>query len=375
IKAVIVTGCLAERYREEIAEEIPEADVILGIGHNKDIVAAVNDALAGKHLVSFGEKTDLPLNGKRVLANAPYFAYLKLGDGCDNWCSYCAIPMIRGAFRSRPMEDVITEAKQLVADGVKEINLIAQDTSRYGEELYGKLMLPQLLTELCKIEGLVWVRLLYCYPDRITDELINVIAAEDKIVKYLDIPIQHANKRILNAMNRFGDKETILALVEKIRAEIPNITLRTTLIAGFPSETEDEFTELCEMVHEAKFDRLGCFAYSAEEDTPAAEMDGQLDEQQKRHRAEIVMTEQYDIAMEVGRKQLGKIVKVLVEGFDEKINLYYGRSAADAPDIDTKVYFKGSAHLKEGDFIWVKIKKLKEYDLLGFQVAEPKRKD
>lgn len=370
IKAVVVTGCLAERYQKEISDEIPEADVILGLGKNGDIVKAVKAALEGQHLVEFGDKLELPLNGKRVLANPSYFAYLKLGDGCDNWCTYCAIPAIRGRFRSRKMEDILAEAKALVAGGVKELNLIAQDVSRYGEDLYGKLMLPQLLTELCKIEGLVWLRLLYCYPDRITDELLEVVAKEDKIVKYMDIPLQHGNGRILKKMNRFGNREEIAKLIGHIREMVPDITLRTTLIAGFPGETPEEFTDLCEMVQELKFERLGCFAYSPEEGTPASRMDGQLDDREKAHRADIVMTEQYGVAQEVGRRQIGKRVKVLVEGFDHELNQYYGRSPMDAPDIDTRTYFKGSQFVRPGDFVTVKIKKVREYDLLGIQIAD-----
>lgn len=370
IRAVVVTGCLAERYQKEIAGEIPEADVILGLGKNADIVQAVQAALEGKRMVEFGDKLALPLSGKRVLANPSYFAYLKLGDGCDNWCAYCAIPSIRGRFRSRPMEDIVAEAKELAAGGVKELNLIAQDISRYGEDLYGQPMLPQLLTQLCRIDGLVWLRLLYCYPDRITDQLLEVMAQEEKIVKYLDIPLQHANGRILKKMNRFGSREEITRLVNHIRAKVPGIALRTTLIAGFPGETSEEFTELCEMVQELKFERLGCFAYSPEEGTPASRMDGQLDEREKAHRADIVMTEQYSVAQEVGSRQIGKRLRVLVEGFDPERNQYYGRSAMDAPDIDTRTYFKGSRFLKPGDFVTVKIKKLREYDLLGIQVAD-----
>ncbi|MBR5486091.1 MAG: 30S ribosomal protein S12 methylthiotransferase RimO [Oscillospiraceae bacterium] len=370
IKAVIVTGCLAERYRDELAAEIPEADVVLGLGKNGDIVKAVTTALEGGRMVEFGEKTDLPLNGSRILANPNYFAYLKLGDGCDNWCTYCAIPSIRGRFRSRTMEDILAEANNLAKMGVKELNLIAQDVSRYGEDLYGKSRLPELLTELCKIDGIEWIRLLYCYPDRITDELLQVMASEEKIVKYLDMPLQHANGRVLKKMNRFGNREVITELVNRIRKTIPGITLRTTLIAGFPSETPEEFTELCEMVKELKFERLGCFAYSPEEGTPASRMPDQLDEREKQHRAEIVMTEQYAVAMEVGERQIGKRMRVLVEGYDAELNQYYGRSAMDAPDIDTKVYFKGSKFTKAGSFVTVKIKKLREYDLLGIQVAE-----
>ena len=367
LRAVVVTGCLAERYREQVAAEIPEADVILGIGKNSDIVRAVQDALAGKKTIAFGEKDALSLEGSRILANDPYFAYLKVAEGCDNRCTYCAIPLIRGGFRSRPIEKVVQEARELAARGVREINVVAQDTTRYGEDLYGKLMLPELLRQLCEIEELHWIRLLYCYPERITDELLDVMAQNEKIVKYMDIPIQHVNGNILKRMNRRGDRESLAALLQKVRERLPQVALRTTLIAGFPGETEAEFAELCEFLQEVKFERLGCFAYSQEEDTPAADMEDQLDEELKQRRAELVMEQQYPIAEAWAETQIGRTLEVLVEGQVQR-GAWYGRSYMDAPDIDTRVYFTGETGCNPGDFVSVTITESRDYDLIGRKV-------
>ena len=295
IKHVIITGCLAERYRDEVLKEIPEADAVVGIGCNADICGIIDRVMQGEQPVCIGPKQDLPLEGERVLTTLPYYAYLKIAEGCDNCCSYCAIPMIRGRFRSRAMEPILQEAASLARDGIKELVVVAQDTTRYGEDLYGKPMLPELLRKLCGIEGIAWIRLLYCYPERITDELLEVIATEPKVAKYLDIPIQHADADILKAMNRTGNAEWLLGLMEKIRQKVPGITLRTTLIAGFPGETEEQFETLMNFVKKAKFERLGCFAYSQEENTPAGRMDGQLPEEVKERRAELVMLEQMRI--------------------------------------------------------------------------------
>ena len=363
LKAVVVTGCLAERYREQVALEIPEADVVLGIGRNAEIIRAIGDALEGKKTVAFGEKAALPLEGERILANEPFYAYLKVADGCDNRCSYCAIPLIRGEFRSRPMEKIVEEAERLVARGVTELNVVAQDTTRYGEDLYGRLALPELLERLCRIDGVRWVRVLYCYPDRVTDRLLEVMAREEKIVKYMDLPIQHVNGRILKLMNRRGDAESLAALLEKIRAKVPGVVLRTTLITGFPTETEAEFEELCAFIGRAKFERLGCFAYSAEEDTPAGEMAGQVGEEQKRRRADLVMERQYRVMEEVNRAQLGRVLTVAAEGREGR--LWYGRSYMDAPDIDTKVYFTSRRRHAPGDYVEVEIDGVEGYDLKG----------
>ncbi len=372
IKAVVVTGCLAERYREEIASEIPEADVILGIGSNEKIVSAIKKAVAGEKVVLFGEKNELPLNGDRIISNLPFYAYLKLADGCDNFCTYCAIPYIRGRYRSRKIEDVMKEAEHLAKHGVKELVLVAQDTTRYGEDLYGKSVLPELLDRLQKLDGLKWIRMLYCYPDKITDELIAAINRNDKVLPYLDVPVQHISTPILKAMNRRDTEETLRALFAKLRREIPGVVLRTTLIAGFPGETEEDFEKLCRFVQEEKFERLGCFAYSQEEGTVAAKMDGQLDEELKKHRAEVVMDTQYPIAEAYNRSQIGKTLEVVVEGFDKYAECFFGRSADDAPDIDPKVFFTSEIGHSTGEFVPVKIKDTMEYDLIG--TAVPRRK-
>ncbi len=372
IKAVVVTGCLAERYREEIASEIPEADVILGIGSNEKIVSAIKKAVAGEKVVLFGEKNELPLNGDRIISNLPFYAYLKLADGCDNFCTYCAIPYIRGRYRSRKIEDVMKEAEHLAKHGVKELVLVAQDTTRYGEDLYGKSVLPELLDRLQKLDGLKWIRMLYCYPDKITDELIDAINRNDKVLPYLDVPVQHISTPILKAMNRRDTEETLRALFSKLRREIPGVVLRTTLIAGFPGETEEDFEKLCRFVKEEKFERLGCFAYSQEEGTVAAKMDGQLDEEIKKHRAEVVMDTQYPIAEAYNRSQIGKTLEVVVEGFDKYAECFFGRSAADAPDIDPKVFFTSKIGHSTGEFVPVKIEDTMEYDLIG--TAVPRRK-
>ncbi|MEF9983195.1 MAG: 30S ribosomal protein S12 methylthiotransferase RimO [Oscillospiraceae bacterium] len=365
LKAVIVTGCLAERYREELVKEIPEVDVVLGIGKNSDISNAIKKAVNGEKIAEFGPKSDLSLEGERILANPPHFAYIKVAEGCDNKCSYCAIPLIRGEFRSRPMENIIKEIESLAEKGVKEFNIVAQDTTRYGEDLYGKFMLAELIKKVCAIEKVEWVRILYCYPDRITDELLETIASEDKVVKYVDIPIQHASGKILKLMNRKGDFNSIKSLMEKIRAKIPNVALRTTLIAGFPGETNEDFAELCELVEEVKFDRLGCFSYSPEEDTPAFEMEDQIDDQLKARRTDIIMELQMEVAEDLAQSMNGKTLKILTEGFDYDEGMYWGRSYMDAPDIDTKVYFMSNSKPNAGDFVNVLITDVDEYDLIG----------
>lgn len=367
-KAVVVTGCLAERYRDDVTTEIPEADVCVGIGSNGNIAEIVKDAIEGKAKNSYGKKESLDLNGKRILGGWPFTAYLKIGDGCDNCCTYCAIPQIRGKMRSRTIEDCVAEAKELAAGGVRELIVVAQDTTAYGTDIYGESKLCELLSQLCKIDGIEWIRTLYTYPERITDELLQLIAKEEKLVKYLDIPIQHACGEILKRMNRRGDKESLLSLVKKIRATVPDITLRTTLITGFPGESEEHYEQLHEFVREAQFDRLGCFTYSAEEGTIAAEMPDQVDEQVKQDRAEHIMETQLDIASAKNEAKIGTIQKVLIEGWDDYIKCYYGRSQADAPEIDGKVFFMAKEQLLIGDFADVQINDILEYDLLGEQV-------
>lgn len=366
LKALIVTGCLAERYRDEITDEIPEADVVVGIGKNGDIVDVVENALKGKFGNRYGEKCDLVLGGERVLTTPPYTAYLKIAEGCDNCCTYCAIPIIRGRFRSRDMESCINEAKELAKKGVTEIVLVAQDTTRYGEDINdGKSLLPQLIKEIAKIDGVYWVRTLYTYPERISDELLEVLATEEKAVKYLDIPLQHCNGEILKRMNRHGDKASLEALINKIRTKVPDITLRTTLLLGFPGETDEQFCELCEFVGEMRFDRLGCFAYSEEEGTMAANMPNMVDKQLRQDRADNIMEQQLLIAAEKNEQKIDSLCEVLVEGYDNYIKCYFGRSSADAPEIDGKIFFTSQKPLKVGDYVTVIINDTIDYDLLG----------
>ena len=364
-KALIVTGCLAERYKDDVTEEIPEVDVCVGIGSNGKIADIVKNAIEGKKQNLYGEKKDLDLNGKRILGGYPFSTYLKVADGCDNCCTYCAIPKIRGKMRSRKIEDCIAEAKTLAENGVKELIVVAQDTTAYGTDIYGKPMLSKLLSELCKIDGLKWIRTLYTYPEKITDELLDTIAQEPKLLKYLDMPIQHVNGEILKRMNRKGNQETLTALINKIRAKIPNITLRTTLITGFPGETEEQFSELAQFVKDIRFDRLGCFTYSAEEGTAAAEFDNQIDEQTKVDRMENIMDMQMTIAAEKNEEKIGTTAEVIIEGWDDYIKCYFGRTIYDAPEVDGKIFFMAKKQHKIGDFVNVRINDCLDYDLLG----------
>ncbi len=365
LKLLVVTGCMAERYREQINENLPEVDVVVGIGKNSEIADIIGKALAGQKDSCFGKKEDMPLEGERVLSTAPYTAYLKIADGCDNCCTYCAIPMIRGRFRSRRIESVVAEAEKLVMGGVREIVLVAQDTTRYGEDIYGKAALDELLYKLNEISGLEWIRILYTYPERIDAKLITAIKECDKVAKYLDIPIQHCNGRILKNMNRSGDKNTLSALMNTLRAEIPGITIRTTIITGFPGETEEDFQELCDFLSEVKFDRLGCFPYSQEPDTPAADFPDQVDLQLRQDRSEIIMNDQLNVVRDKNEAKAGNVEKVLIEGYDDYIRCYFGRSEADAPEIDGKVFFFSPKPLEIGTFVNVLINDTVEYDLLG----------
>ena len=364
-RALIVTGCLAERYQNDVTEEIPEVDACIGIGANGQIDKIVQDALQGKFANRFGAKNDLPLNGKRILGGVPFSTYLKIADGCDHACTYCAIPKIRGRMRSRTLESCVAEAERLAAGGVKELTVVAQDTTDYGEDLYGKPMLAELLRRLCRIEGLHWIRTLYTYPDRITEELLDTVADEEKLVKYFDIPLQHVNASILKRMNRQGNAETLRALIDKIRRRIPGVTVRTTLITGFPGETEEQFCELADFVKETRFDRLGCFAYSAEEDTVAAGFTDQIEEQVKMDRMENIMELQMTIAAEKNKQKIGSVTEVLIEGWDDYIKCYYGRTPADAPEVDGKIFFMAHRPLKIGEFVTVQINDCLDYDLLG----------
>ncbi len=366
IKKIIVTGCLAERYKEEVAELLPEADAVIGLGCNDDILNVIDKVLANERPLEFANKLCLPMEGGRVQTTLPFYSYLKVAEGCSNCCTYCAIPAIRGKYRSVPMENLIEEAKGLAEHGVKELNIIAQDSTRYGEDLYGECKLPELLTELCKIEKLKWIRILYCYPERITDKLLDVIAKEDKIVKYIDVPIQHCCEDILKKMNREGNEEYLRALMTKIREKVPNVTIRTTLITGFPSETEEQFNQLADFVKDMRFDRLGCFPYSQEEGTKAAEMPDQIDEETKQRRADVIMEQQQIIMAQNNEKMIGKTIEVVTEGFDRYGECYFGRSAADAPDIDGKIFFRSPERkLTSGSFVKVNITETLDYDLIG----------
>lgn len=369
IKAIIVTGCLAERYQNEITKQLYEIDAAIGIGANEQIADIVLEALKGKKAEVFPDKVCLPLEGGRIQSTPSYTAYLKIAEGCDNRCTYCAIPMIRGRFRSRKPENIIEEAKTLAKNGVKEINVIAQDTTRYGEDLFGEPYLAKLLRQLCQIDGLEWIRVLYCYPDRLTDELIDTIAEEDKIVKYIDLPLQHCNGEILKRMNRHGDREVLTELLNKIRTKIPNVVLRSTFITGFPGETDEQFEELAQFAKDMKFQRLGCFAYSQEEDTPAALMPNQVDEEIKQKRADIIMEQQQNIMAEYCESLIGSDVKVLVEGYDKLAECYFGRSYADSPEVDGCVFFTCSDEKPEiGSFVNVKITDYTGCDPVGEMV-------
>ena len=365
LKGIIVTGCLSERYRDSIFEELPEVDAVLGVGSIHNIVDAVKAVAEGKRYSSYEDKNTVELGGDRVLTTPDHAAYLKIAEGCDNRCTYCAIPDIRGKFRSRPMDDLVREAKDLENLGVKELTIVAQDTTRYGIDLYGEYKLPELLRRLAKETKIEWFRLLYCYPDKITDELIAEMRDNDRVVKYIDLPLQHISDKVLHRMNRRGDSKMIRDVIGKLRREIPGIVIRTTFIVGFPGETEEDFEELCAFVDEAKFDRMGTFAYSREEGTPAYDFQDQIDEQVKQDRADIIMSQQYRINAELNERFLHKTLKVLVEDYDVIAETYYGRSYMDAPEIDGKIYFSSKKKLKPGTFAQVKIDEIGDYDLLG----------
>ena len=362
---VLVTGCLAERYQSEIFKEIPETDAVIGIGANEDICEICNRIIDGEKVELFPPKTDLKIEGDRILTTPPYSAYIKIAEGCSNHCTYCAIPSIRGEFRSRPSESILAEAQKLANEGVKELIVVAQDTTRYGEDLYGKNALVPLLKALSGVEGIEWIRLLYLYPERIDDTLIDEIANNDKIVKYMDIPLQHCNKNVLKRMNRHGDRETLTALLNKIREKVDGITIRTTFIAGFPGETEEEFNELCEFAQEMRFERMGCFAYSEEEGTPAARLDGMMDFEIRQERADIINECQNVILDEINDSLIGKTLQTIVEGYDSYTDSYFGRTYMDAPEIDTQINFTCGFELFEGDIIEVEVINVVDGELTG----------
>ncbi len=364
-KALIVTGCLAERYRDDITEEIPEVDIVVGIGKNSDIAEITKNAIEGQRKNFYDSKDMLDINAPRILGGYPFSAYIKIAEGCNNCCTYCAIPLIRGRMRSRTIDSIVDEAKGLAAGGVKELIVVAQDTTAYGEDLYGESKLPDLLEKLCEIDGIEWIRTLYTYPERITDRLLDTINSNDKLVKYLDIPLQHVNGEILKRMNRKGDRNTLSDLIDKIRSKIPDITLRTTFITGFPGETEEQFAELHEFIKEKRFDKLGCFTYSAEEDTIAATYEDQIDEQTKQDRMELIMSDQLTVSAQKNEEKIGKKLRAVIEGWDDYIRCYFGRTELDAPEIDGKIFFTSPRPLKIGDFVTVQINDCLEYDLLG----------
>ena len=366
ISKIIVTGCLAQRYKDGIVKEIPEVDAVIGIGANGDIIKTVEEVMSGVDTIeNYPPQCDLPLEGQRILTTPQYWAYLKIGEGCSNRCTYCTIPSIRGNMRSRSMENVIDEAKQLAESGVKELILIAQDTTSYGLDLYGELKLPELLNELCKIDSIEWIRLLYCYPDRITDELIETMKNQEKVVNYIDLPLQHADDKILKAMNRRGDQALIRNVISNLRTEIPDVVIRTTFIVGFPGEGEEEFETLAEFVNEIEFDRLGVFTFSPQEGTPAFDMEDQVDEDIKTRRGEVIMQDQYSIMEEKNNEKIGKTYRVVVEDYDGYSDSYTGRTYMDAPEIDGLVKFTSHKDLDIGDFVDVEIFDVEDYDLIG----------
>lgn len=366
ISAIVVTGCLAERYQEEILREIPEVDSVIGIGADRDIVKVCQKALVGVRSSFYPDKKYLLLDGERMLSTPSHWAYLRISDGCDNKCSYCAIPGIRGGYIERPMENIISEAKSLAGKGVKELILVAQDTTKYGLKLYGEYRLPALLKELVKIDGIEWIRLYYCYPDRVTDDLIDVIAKEEKICSYIDIPLQHCNRDILKSMNRSGSYETLKELLLKMKRSIPGLSLRTTFMTGFPGETEAQFEELCRFVKEIKFDKMGCFTFSPEEDTPAFEYENQIDEEVKKRRAEVLMDIQYSITQSANKSRIGNIYRTVI---DEKTESgYIGRSYLDSPEIDSGIIITSEREHNTGEFINVKITDYDGYDLIGVEI-------
>lgn len=364
LQALVVTGCLAERYRNEIMEEMPEVDAVLGVGSIHNIVEAVDAVLEGQKYTSFEDKDCVRLGGDRVLTTPEYTAYLKIAEGCDNRCTYCAIPYIRGRFRSRPMGDIVREAKELEELGVRELTLVAQDTTRYGQDIYGKYSLAELIHEITEQTNIPWIRVLYCYPDKITDELIEEFKNNDRLLKYIDLPMQHISDSVLRRMNRHGGARLVRDTVARLRREIPEIVIRTTFIVGFPGETDEDFAELCKFVNEQKFEHVGVFTYSREEGTPAYRME-QVDEQIKLDRYDIIMRDQLEINEKYNESRIGTTVKVLCEGYDEVAEVYYGRSAADAPDVDGKIYFTSETEIAPGSFADVELDRALEYDLCG----------
>ena len=365
LEKIIVCGCLAQRYEKEIAEELYEADGFVGVGSFSRIAEAVEKVLDGERVMFFDDLSNIQLEGERFVISPPFSTYLKIADGCSNRCSYCAIPIIRGGFRSRPMENIIAEAEKLAQNGAKEIVVIAQDTTNYGIDIYGSRKLPQLLERLCQIDSVEWIRIMYLYPEKITRELIDVIKTQPKIVKYIEMPIQHASGKVLKSMNRPQNSQILLELVNRLRSEIPGVVLRTTVMVGFPGETQQDFEELCTFLKAARFDKLGVFQFSAETGTPAYDMPGRVDEDVSKSRAETVELIQSQIVLEKQRSLIGKSLTVMCEGFDRFAEYYFGRSYMEAPDIDGKIFFKSDDVICLGDMCRVRITESMDFELIG----------
>lgn len=370
VKKIVVTGCLAQRYKDEIFSEIPEVDAVIGIGANGNIVEDVKRVIDDEKVFDMPDEEKLPLTGERLLTTPEHWSYLKIADGCSNRCTYCSIPSIRGNYRSVEFETLIEEAKALAASGTKELILIAQDTTNYGIDLYGKLRLPELLDSLCEIDGIEWIRMLYCYPDKITDELLQTMAKQPKVLNYIDLPLQHSDDKILKAMNRRGDSAFIRTVIEKIRSYLPDAVIRTTFIVGFPDEGESEFENLAEFVNEIEFDRLGCFSFSPQEGTPAFSMENQIEEDVKLRRGEILMQDQLEIVTLKNNEKIGKIFTVLVEDYDAYSDSYSGRTYMDAPEIDGKICFTSNQNYNVGDFAKVVVIGINDYDLIGKDIND-----
>ena len=367
LKGIIVTGCLAERYRDEVLSEFPEVDCVLGTGSVHSIVEAIERVEKGERFSEYKDKNEVALGGDRIVTTGEAYAYLKVSEGCNNRCTYCAIPLIRGKFRSRPMDELISEAKELADMGIKELIVIGQDTTAYGIDLYGEYKLPELLSRLAKETDVKWLRILYCYPDKITDELINEFKTNEKLVKYIDIPVQHISDEVLKRMNRRGDGALVRSVMKRLR-EIEGMTIRSTAIVGFPGESEENFTELCEFIREVKFDRFGAFTYSREEGTPAYNLPDQIDEQVKQDRYDIIMREQLAVMDEYNSSKIDKEIVVLCEGYDKVAETYFRRSEADAPDIDGKVFFSAKKRHEIGDFVTVLVEDADDFDLYAREV-------
>ena len=367
-RILIVSGCLSQRYGRELYEEMPEVDIFLGVNDYEKLPELIKDFEKGRRMTRFSPQPECFTEfSARKTADPPYTATLRIAEGCDNCCAYCVIPQIRGSYRSRPLENIVREAEELAGAGCREIILIAQDVTGYGMDLYGKLMLPELLRKLCRVDGIRWIRLMYCYEDRITDELIDVMAAEEKICSYIDIPLQHISDRVLLAMNRHSTSESIRSTLKRLREAIPDIHIRTTLITGFPGETEEDFDELLDFVEEERFERLGVFAYSQEEGTPAGDMECQIDEDVKTARADSVMLRQMEISRQINEDKIGRVMEVLVEGETED-GAYIGRTQYDAPEIDDNVIFTAESRPAAGDIVKVMITDAFDYDIAGRMV-------